>query len=88
MAALHLVNKAHALTACISVAAERDAVLLLEDGVYAGVPVIAPDRPLHALEPDVTARGLTRRLASHVRVIDDAQFVSLVEAHQPIITWR
>lgn len=88
MAVLHLVNHAEALGDCLAVAAAEDAVLLLEDGVYAGVAALAPDRPVHALAPDVVARGLGDRLGGQVTVIDDAGFVSLVEAHQPIVTWR
>jgi tRNA 2-thiouridine synthesizing protein B len=88
MATLHLVNKVAALSACVAVAADDDAVLLLEDGVYAATAVLAPHRSLHALEPDVRARGLTDRLATHVEVVSDAQFVTLVETHQPVVTWR
>ncbi len=73
-----------------------DAILLLEDGVYAGIAAgmaagmaaHAPPRPLHALEPDVRARGLQDRLGPGVTVISDAGFVRLVERHQPIVTWR
>jgi tRNA 2-thiouridine synthesizing protein B len=88
MAVLHLVNKPAALTACLRVAAEDDAVLLLEDGVYAAARALAPDRPLNALEIDVRARGLADRLAAQVDVVSDAQFVMLVESHRPVVTWR
>jgi tRNA 2-thiouridine synthesizing protein B len=88
MPTLHLVNRAAALDACLAVAAEADAVLLLEDGVYAGTRELAPQRALHALEPDVQARGLTGRLAAQVTLVSDAQFVVLVEAHQPVVSWR
>ena len=88
MPTLHLVNKAIALPACLKVADDHDAVLLLEDGVYAAVANLAPDRPLNALAPDVAARGLTDRLAPQVQVVTDAQFVALVERHQPVVTWR
>ena len=88
MATLHLVNKERALRPCLEVAAGDDAVLLLEDGVYAAVGVMAPERPLHALEPDVRARGLRDRLAGHVVVVTDVQFVALVENHRPVVTWR
>lgn len=88
MPALHLVNRASALAACLSVAADDDAVLLLEDGVYAAAAGTSPERPLHALEPDVRARGLAGRLAGNTTVVSDAGFVTLVEAHQPVVTWR
>lgn len=88
MAVLHLVNHAGALADCLRMATADDAVLLLENGVYAAVEGAAPARPLHALALDVTARGLDGRLASNVAVVDDAGFVVLVENHQPIVTWR
>ncbi len=88
MATLHLVTRPAALAACLAVAADGDAVLLIHDGVYAGVPALAPQRPLHALKPDVRGRGLEVRLSERVAVIDDAGFVALVETHQPVVTWR
>ena len=88
MATLHLVNHPSALAACLCVVGADDAILLLENGVYAATASAAPQRPLHALEPDVRARGLSERLASQVTAISDAQFVTLVENHQPVVTWR
>ena len=88
MAVLHLVNHASALADCLRVAAADDAILLLENGVYGAVEGTAPARPLHALAPDVAARGLEARLASTVDIVDDAGFVGLVETHRPVVTWR
>lgn len=88
MAVLHLVNRAPALADCLARAAPEDAILLLENGVYGAVAGAAPDRPVHALSVDVTARGLEGRLGPAVTVIDDAGFVALVEAHTPVVTWR
>lgn len=88
MSTLHLVNKRAALGACLQAAAENDAIILLEDGVFAAVSVLAPQRPVYALEPDVLARGLGGRVAATVRLVDDAGFVALVERHQPVVTWR
>jgi sulfur relay protein TusB/DsrH len=88
MAALHLVNRADALPACLAVAAPDDAILLLEDGVYAATPAQAPDRTVHVLDVDVHARGLDTRLATHATRVSDADFVALVVDHQPVVTWR
>jgi len=88
MATLHLVNHAGALSDCLAVAGPEDAILLLENGVYAAVAGQAPERRLHALAVDVRARGIGGRVAEHVEVIDDAGFVALVEAHKPVVTWR
>lgn len=88
MRTLHLVNHAAALDHCLALAGPEDAILLLENGVYAAVAGQAPDRRLHALEVDVRARGLCDRIVGHVDVIDDAGFVALVAAHKPVVTWR
>lgn len=88
MATLHLINRSRALQACMAAAGDDDAVLLLEDGVYAGIAAAAPQRPLHALAADVQARGIAHRLDARVTVVDDAGFVALVEAHRPVVTWR
>jgi tRNA 2-thiouridine synthesizing protein B len=88
MSILHLVNRASALAACLTAAADDDAILLLEDGVYAAIEGLAPPRRLQALRPDVAARGLGDRLAAQVELASDEDFVRLVESHQPIVTWR
>jgi len=88
MATLHLVNHADALDDCLALAGTEDAILLLENGVYAALPGQAPQRPLHALDVDLRARGIAARVAEHVAVISDADFVALVAAHQPVVTWR
>ena len=88
MSTLHIINKVSALPACLSVAGADDALLLIEDGVYAGTKARSPQRPLYALAADVGARGLTERLGLSVQVISDAEFVQLAADHQPIVSWR
>lgn len=88
MAALHLVNKARGLASCLEVAAPEDTILLLEDGVYAGISAAAPARLLCALAVDVKARGLGNRLGGNVSLVSDAEFVALAVDHEPIVSWR
>lgn len=68
-----------------------DAVVLIEDGVYgATCPLsgtLPKDAPVHALAADCDSRGLTARVISAVRVIDDSEFVELVIAYPRSITW-
>ena len=88
MATLHLVSTLAGLRPCLEVAADDDAILLIANGVYAAVPAAAPPRDLLALDADVAARGLQRRLGERVRVVDDGEFVALAATHQPIVSWR
>jgi tRNA 2-thiouridine synthesizing protein B len=86
MATLHLVNHAGVLDACLQRAHVSDAVLLIEDGVYAATRPLS--RPVFVLKLDVQARGLMSRLCDEASLVDDAGFVDLVAGHQPIVTWR
>ncbi len=83
MACLHLVNSERALAACMTVAVEQDAILLLGP-VAARLTVEDVDRPLLVLADDLPP-GTS--LEAGVQSIDYATFVSLAAAHQPIITW-
>jgi tRNA 2-thiouridine synthesizing protein B len=88
---LHIVNKSPfsdiALESCIRAAQKGDSILLIEDavlGVMAGgkaEPIIQQaqkDTPIYALEPDLKARGVDRRVDG-VKAVDYAGFVELVE---------
>jgi sulfur relay protein TusB/DsrH len=87
MATLHLVNRLSALASCLETARDEDTVLLLEDGVYAAA-ASDDDRPVHAIDVDVEARGLSARLHKNVTLSSYEDFVRLVEEHQPIVSWR
>lgn len=88
MAVLHLVNRATALASCLEAASLDDVVLLIENGVYAAAQPPLADRPLLAMGLDVQARGLGDRLTDNVEVVSYADFVSLAEAHNPVVTWH
>jgi sulfur relay protein TusB/DsrH len=84
MAALHVVNRPEALAGCVAVAAERDTILLIEDGVYAAIP----DHPKPAflvLDDDAHARGIDPRAG--MERISYRDFVELVATHQPVVSW-
>lgn len=87
MATLHIVNKAAALASCVPLAAENDAMLLIEDGVYAARHHPHVPGPCYVLDSDLAARGLSERVDARFEVISYAGFVDLVERHQPIVTW-
>ena len=88
MGTLHLVQKAAAWEDCEPLLAPGDAVLLIEDGVYAAPNLSRQaDVPSHALAPDVRARGLLQRLPHNMRLASFADFVALVAAHERVVTW-
>lgn len=88
MPILFIVNHSSALASCLAIADVADTVLLIEDGVYEATRTHDWNGQLAALEPDLRARGLLKRLAPGVVVVEDTGFVELVVAHQPIVTWR
>ena len=87
MATLHIVNKAAALTDCLPLLTGNDALLLIEDGVYAARTRIGAPGPCYALGDDLEARGLIGRIGAGVEVVSYDGFVDLVERHQPVVTW-
>ena len=85
MTTLHLVNNSTALRSCLDVAADADNVLLIEDGVYAATGDVP--RSLLVLSHDAEARGLQNRISNVCEFVSYDKFVTLVEAHNPIVTW-
>jgi len=92
---LHTLNRPPSddalLRDCLAALVADDTLLLLEDGVYCGLPGRTPALPQGvrcvALAADVEARGLTRRLDPAVEVVDDAGFVSLCCDHDRVLSW-
>ena len=89
---LHIVSKSPynstALGDCIAAFGEGDALLLIEDGVYALSGYMPEDiavGPVYCLEADVRARGL--QVPENFQAIDDAGWVSLCTEHNPIVSW-
>jgi sulfur relay protein TusB/DsrH len=87
MAVLHIINHTDALADCLGVAHADDVVLLIEDGVYAG-SINDVERAMCAIDVDVRARGLGKRMNAEVALVSYADFVKLTVAHNPIVTWR
>jgi tRNA 2-thiouridine synthesizing protein B len=98
MATLHLINASlddsAALSNCLRAALDGDTVLLIGNGVYCAVAetflrIRAGKIELSwcASSEDVVSRGITRRVAEAIRLIDDGAFVDLVAQHQPVVSW-
>jgi len=98
MSILHLVNKSpyerNSLSSCVGFVRDGDAVLLIEDGVYAAVKGGAAAAKFEGLADvsvlggDLAARGLSEdKLVDGVKVVDYAGFVDLVEATDKVQSW-
>ena len=97
MAMLHLVNKspyaASSLETASSMVKGDDALLLIEDGVYAAIRNSKAAAKLDGLKvsvlgPDLAARGIGEdKLIDGVTVIDYAGFVDMVEANDKVQSW-
>ena len=99
---LHLVNRSpfqeNALDTCLRIARPGSALLLYEDGVYAGVRGTGVEERVRAaagilrvcvLEPDLAARGLSdAALVRGVERVDYDGFVELAIEHDGVTTWR
>lgn len=97
---LHIVNKSplssRNLDSCLRFAQPGDALLLIEDGVYAAttgsgvesdVRKACANLQVHALQPDIDARGMTARVLSSIHLVDYGGFVDLVIQHNTSHTW-
>ncbi len=99
MAILHLLQqhpKDGNLTACLRCCGSSDAIVLLEDAVYALSDdtennqrwrTIVNNMPIYALKPHLHERGLQRlRLRNH-KIIDMAALVDLTATYSNSISW-
>jgi tRNA 2-thiouridine synthesizing protein B len=94
---LHTVNKkGEALLRCLSLLADADALLLIEDGVYAAQDTSgnvalwqqhAGTMRCFVLESDVAARGITDNLLPHFDVVTWQQFVALTLEYDKVVSW-
>lgn len=95
---LHTINKSpyshQCLGDCLRVCSTDDVILLIEDGVYASLissewiePLLAKAAAVYALQPDVSARGLSNRIAAGIKIIDYAGFVQLCVDQPKMLAW-
>lgn len=101
MSTLHTVNKSPfshtTLASCLDLCQPGDALLLIENGVYAALassPQAEQLRQAHkdgvhlyALESDLSARGLTGPKLEAIELIDYAGFVLLSVEQQRTQSW-
>lgn len=97
---LHIVNKSHtqtnSLQSCLRLALPGQALLLIEDAIYAattggaassGLTAALQRLKVYALLPDVEARGMAGKLLDGVTAVDYAGFVDLVAEHPSNQSW-
>ena len=97
---LHIVNKSHlqtnSLRSCLRLAKPGQALLLIEDAIYAATAAGGASADLsnamrglkvYALQPDVEARGMAGKLVDGVTAVDYAGFVDLVAEHPNNQSW-
>ena len=97
---LHIVNQSprasRALHSCIRIARPGEALLLIEDAIYAATPGGAlacgmddavQRLKVYVLRPDLEARGMAERLVAGVIPVDYQGFVDLVAEHPINQTW-
>jgi tRNA 2-thiouridine synthesizing protein B len=98
---LHIVNKSptdrYAFDTCFRMASPGDAILLIEDGVYAAqanaefasnITSRLDDFSFYVLGPDVSARGLDDKpLVDGIHVVDYEGFVDLVAENDVTQSW-
>jgi len=97
---LHIINKSpfdtNALDSCLRMAQPGQAVLLIEDAVYAATQgsaltermrQAAAKVSLFVLQPDLDARGMGTKVQDGITPVDYAGFVDLVEKYPTSQSW-
>ena len=94
---LHTVNKTgECLERCLGMLSQGDAVLLIEDGVYAAKDnmdnqqtweAIPAKVSCYALVDDLAARGISDKMLTQITPADWTLFVSLTTEYDKVISW-
>jgi sulfur relay protein TusB/DsrH len=92
MNTLHILNKASlehpASRDCLRVLDKKDALLLIEDGVYLTqrYTIVHKSARVMALQHDLHQRGLSP-LQNSIEIIDDAAFVEACTQYDRVVSW-
>lgn len=90
---LHIVKTVHALPEVVNLFQAGDALLLIEESVYAANPQHRAYRQIQGLNiavlaNDAKARGIENRISSNVVLVDYDGFVELTTNHANSMTWE
>ncbi len=89
---LHIIKTISALEDAVLLCSEQDAILLIEDAVYAANPQHqafskVKHNKVFALQSDSQARGMVNRISPSVTVVSYSGFVELTAKHDKSLTW-
>jgi len=94
---LYIINRSpyvFDIFALLRIVKPRDDLILLSDGVIAGLKnskaqcaLSASYMNIYALENDIIARGLSNYLSDNIIIVSYIQFVKLTEKKSKLITW-
>lgn len=101
LSALYLINKSSnksdAFVSCLKRALPGSSILLYEDAVLNAInasPIkqeltqALTEFSIYVLLPDLQARGMTDLLITGIKTIQYDDFVDLVTAHHPVVSWN
>ncbi|NRF33100.1 sulfurtransferase complex subunit TusB [Vibrio coralliilyticus] len=89
---LHIVKSVAALEDVVKVYVDGDALLLIEDAVYAVNPQhktypLIKGFNTFVLQSDLAARGILNRMSSSIEMVDYEGFVDLTSEQENSLTW-
>ncbi|MGY3685794.1 sulfurtransferase complex subunit TusB [Vibrio coralliilyticus] len=89
---LHIVKSVAALEDVVKVYADGDALLLIEDAVYAVNPQhktypLIKGVNTFVLQSDLAARGILNRMSPSIEMVDYEGFVDLTSEQENSLTW-
>ncbi|BCN25266.1 sulfurtransferase complex subunit TusB [Vibrio alfacsensis] len=89
---LHIIKSVTALNDATAFYSEQDAVLLVEDAIYAANPqhqafTLVKGPLVYALQSDVEARGMSNRISPSIEVVNYSGFVELTVKQAKSLTW-
>ena len=100
MKTLHIVNRSpehpSAMDRCLKFSSKDDSLLLIEDGVYFALPATLSkiqqsldtvNITLYALEEDLVARGIHKKVDESIQVVNYDGFVELTATHNKSSSW-
>jgi len=101
MSTLHTINKSpfdrNSFASCMRVISDGDAILFIEDGIYAAtagtsfsdaVKAATNSHTVYVLGPDLSARGMSNDgVVEGINVVDYEGFVDLVVEHDKTNSW-